>query len=185
MVVQQFGLHIHKNGEKMSSSSSSEIKKKIKTVLCLAYTGDYLFAGTGEHGILLRSSSGNQWDNFYRVDDKNITALYFYNNSLYIGTAPHGKIYIADINKNVVSLSQKFNGSIIGFASLNNEVYMANNPYGIYKFNILTAKWDFFYKPAASYIYDISVANNKLVVVTNKPEVITCDGKNMNLINIA
>lgn len=136
-----------------------------KPVWKLAYAGEYIFAGTGDQGYILRSSNGYHWENYYKTNDFHVTALFVFNNNLYSGTMPNGYLYITDLTTNETVLSQQLGGDIVSFTELNGEIYVAiNNPQKVYKLNSI-GKWDIFYEPFTSKIYRLYVKNGELTLL--------------------
>lgn len=165
------------SSEEYSSSSSSSLWDKhsdypitfsleeivSKPVWKLAYSGEYIFAGTGDQGYILRSSNGFHWENYYKTNDFHVTALFVYNNYLYSGTSSSGYIYITDLLTNETVLSQKLGGEVTSFVSLNEEIYVStSSPAAVYKLNTTTKKWDVFYQPYGSKIFKLYVDNGEL-----------------------
>lgn len=137
-----------------------------------------------DKGILLRSNNGSFWEEFYIVRDKNISAIHYYDSKLYIGTAPMGKLYISDLDTNETTYSQQIGGNIVSFVDYNEEIYVAtSNPSNIYKYNSLTSRWDFFYKPYGN-VYKMKVIGNFIYVIMDVNQVIRYDGNNMALVKI-
>ena len=158
--------------------------EKIKPVWKLAYGTEYIFAGTGD-GKILRSSNGFHWEEYYQADDVNISAMYVYNNKLYIGTSPHGRIYIIDLELNQTILSQSLNGGISNFIDYGNNIYVStNNPSGFYRYNNITKIWDLFYKPYGTCVNKIIKSNEKLLFFMNVNQIISFDGNNFILVKI-
>ena len=150
-------------------------------VWCMESSNGYLFAGTGDSGILLRSSNGSFWENFYQTNDTDITAIHAFSSLLFSGTSPNGNIYITDLETNETILSNVAGASITSFVDYNGEVY-ASTTSNIYKYNSLTGIWDFFYKPYGN-IYEMKVINNTIYVVMDVNQIIYYDGKDMRLVN--
>jgi len=151
--------------------------EKTNPIWTMALYGENVYAGTGSEGILLKSKDRQFWSNIYQVDDVHIKTLYIYNGKLYIGTAPNGKIYIMDLDTNVVTLSQEIGNEISAFSSLNNVVYVSTSkPSQIYEYKSKDSRWDKFYKPYGEIVTDMISYNNKMYVFMDAANFISYDG---------
>ena len=148
----------------------------------MAFYGNYVFAGTSDNGMVIRSINRFQWENMYQTDDTLVTSLYVYNDCLYIGTSPNGKIYKIDLVTHSVKYYGAFNGKIIGFSELNDEFYASTSmPGNIYKFDKTHDKWDIFYKPYTNEINQVKTLGNKMYLACNGDNFISYNGTTWNV----
>jgi hypothetical protein len=144
--------------------------------------GEYVFAGTGPNGIVLRSKDRHFWEELFSVDDIHIKSVYVQNNTLFIGTSPNGKIYVADLTNNSISLSQEIGNEVFGFIYYNNTIYAAGGiPNQIWAYNSSKNRWDSVYRPHASIVRKMLVSQDKLYLITNSENIISFDGVYWNL----
>ena len=140
--------------------------------------GEYIFAGTGTNGLLLRSKDRFFWEKVYSVDDVNIKSLYVQGDTLYIGTSPHGKIYTLDLKTNTLSLSQDMNGEVYGFSFYQNKIYAAaGNPTQICVYNTVTSMWDYIYQLPARIVNKMLIFDGKMYVFMDCANFISFDGQ--------
>ena len=153
----------------------------INPVWSMAIYGDYIFAGTGPNGVVLRSKDRYFWEEIYSIDDINVKSVYVQNNTLFIGTSPNGKIYVANLNNNSISLSQEIGNEVFGFIYYKNVMYAAGGiPNQIWTYNESKNRWDSVYQPHASIVKKMLV-NDKLYLITNSENIISFDGTDWKL----
>lgn len=147
-----------------------------KSIMCLAYDGTYIYAGTA-NGDVLRSINGMTWDLYFKVNDICVSKLYVANGTLYIGTSPNGYIYTSDLLSNKISLTQTIGNEISSFISYNNRIYaFTSNASGVYRYNINTKIWELIYSPYASTIYKTVINNGEVVMLINSNNIIRYNG---------
>jgi hypothetical protein len=143
----------------------------------MAQYGEYVFAGTGTNGILLRSKDRFFWEQIASVDDINIKALCVQNNTLFIGTSPNGMIYIMDLITGEITLSQEIGNEIYGFIYFKNKMYAAGGlPNQIWVYNAVNNRWDTAYSPHATIISKMLIYQDKMYVISNSKNIISFDG---------
>jgi hypothetical protein len=128
--------------------------------------------------VLLRSINRSFWEQIYSVDDIHIKALYVQKNTLFIGTAPKGQIYLMNLITNNVSLSQEIGNEASNFIYYKNTMYASGGiPNQIWSYNLVTNKWDVVYSPHATIITKMLVFQDKLYVFSNSENIISFDGE--------
>ena len=151
----------------------------ITPIWSMASYGEYIYAGTGPEGLLLRSSDRYFWEKIYSVDDINIKSLCVQNDTLFIGTSPNGMIYIMDLKTGQITLSQELGNEIFGFIHYKNKMYASGGiPNQIWVYNTVKNRWDAFYRPHASVITKMLVFQDKLYLFSNSENIISFDGDN-------
>jgi len=188
-----------KSSESSASESSSSFhfsfskllpftfeEDSIKPVLCLAYDGTYIYAGTGDNGKILRSIDGMIWDLYFKTNDMYVKSLYVDDNKLYIGTYPNGLIYISDLSTNEISLSQNIGSEVSSFINYQGDIYaFTSNKSGVYKYNTNLLRWELIYSPYANIIYKTIVINDEIFILINSNNIIKYNGKDFYLQEIA
>ena len=157
----------------------------INPALCTAFYKDYVYVGTGSDGILLKSRDRRFWSKICTVDDMNITALFVYNDKLYIGTSPNGKIYVMGLSDDSITLSQTVKGSVVGFASFNNRLYAATSlPSKVYVYDALSEIWSEVYSPYIKTLNKMFVWNSKLYLIMAGDNIICFNGSTWQLLAV-
>ena len=117
------------------------------------------------------------WENFYRVDDSQASAVFVDGNYLYIGTTPYGKVYRISLVNRSVTYYGMFNGSVVDFAKMGSDIFfITSKQSGVYKYNIANNQWDLFYKPYSGTVYQAKVLNNYMYLGVEGPYVLRYDG---------
>jgi len=156
-----------------------------KPVICLAYDGTYIYAGTGDEGKVLRSQDGMFWDLYYQTNDKYVQSLYVSNNTLYIGTAPNGNIYTSNLITNKTTLSQTLGSEVSSFLNYNSKMYaFTSDRSGVYEYNTILESWGLIYSPYASRIYETLISNGNVIMLINSSNIIIFNGSDFYLQNI-
>ena len=154
----------------------------INPVWSMTSYGEHVFAGTGPNGIVLRSKDRYFWEELFSIDDIHAKSVYVQNNTLFIGTSPNGKIYVANLTNNSISLSQEIGNEVFGFIYYNNTIYAAGGiPNQIWAYNSSKNRWDSVYRPHASIVRKMLVSQDKLYLITNSENIISFDGVYWNL----
>jgi len=139
--------------------------------------GEYVFAGTGPEGILLRSKDRFFWEEIYSVDDINIKSLYVQNDTLFMGTSPDGIIYVMDLTTGDITSSQVLGNEIYGFIYYKNKMYAAGGiPTQIWAYNAVKNRWDTVYSPHSTAITKMLIYQDKLYITSNSENIISFDG---------
>ena len=177
-----------------SSSSSSYLDYKddrtipfvferelINSIWTMLANAEYIYAGSGPDGAVLRTIDRVFWSKIFIAADTNVLSLYVLNNKLYIGTAPQGRIYIMDLSTEVTALSQVLGAPIISFLFFKDEFYTAtSSPPMIYKFSSEDNRWDTFYQPYTQ-VNSMLIFEDKMVVFLEGEDIINFDGKHWRL----
>lgn len=144
-----------------SSSSSAHLYYKYKRtipfsfdciteskVLAISRYSVDAYAATEPNGMVLKSSDRRFWKEFIKTDDVRVTALFFDNQRMFIGTEPNGYIYIYDMVNNQYIYSGSFGGKIISFLNYSGDIYCFKSyPSTIYKYSLQANTWDVSYIP--------------------------------------
>jgi len=146
-------------------------------VWCFSLYQDYVYAGTGSDGILLKSKDRQFWSQVYIVDDLHVKSLLVQNNTLFIGTAPKGIIYTMDLETEVVTLSQELGGTVIGFCYFKGNMYaITSSPSQVYKYDSETLMWDTFYKPYTDVVNQVFIYENRMYLFMESEDIVYFDG---------
>lgn len=189
--------------EKSSSSSSLFDKKdyryipftfksdKNKKINSLAFYQNYVFAATSDNGMVIKSENRYSWENFYQTEDLLVTALFTYNEYLFVGTSPNSYIYKINMQTGEIKNYGKLSGDSIGFSKITTNNYdniylITSMPSNVYKYNSTLDKWEVFYKPYATEIYQAKTSNNTLYLACKGENIISFDGTSWkNMLNIS
>jgi len=156
-------------------------RELINSIWTMLANGNYIYAGSGPDGAVLRTLDRIFWSKIFIADDTHVLSLYVQDNKLYIGTAPQGKIYIMDLSTETTTLSQTLGASIVSFLVFKDEFYVATgSPAMIYKFNSEDNRWNSFYKPYAS-VNSMLIFEDKMVVLLEGEDIVYFDGKHWYL----
>lgn len=106
-------------------------------VWCFERVGEYIYAGTGPDGIVLRSKDLTHWDEWKTVEDSHIKCMAFYANGLWMGTEPNGNLYVYNFTTNTLYPYLKTpDHAVSSMAVFQNKLYIGTSPGGnIYTFD--------------------------------------------------
>lgn len=141
-----------------------------KQVWCFAKNENYIYAGTGPYGKVIRSIDCYNWEDFVTVDDNHVKSMFVWANGLFIGTQPHGKIYVYNFSsEKFYHFVQTEDSCVTCFAEYNGKLYAGTSPLGIiYRFDGTT--WSRIYQGNGNGINSMSVYDNLLYVFLNNVE---------------
>jgi hypothetical protein len=106
--------------------------ENINRIMACHPFGPYLYIGTSPDGLVLRTKDGFSHEEFWRIDDKQITAIADFGNALFFGTSPNGKIYMHNFNTdNRFHVVDSGDYEISAFAVHNSILYAATGPSGL------------------------------------------------------
>ena len=149
----------------------------INPVWTLLPYGEYIYAGTGSDGVVLKSKDRQFWGQMYKVDDLHVTALCAVDNKLYIGTSPKGYVYITDLSDFTTTLSQELGGKVVDFCYFQSKIYaVTSSPSYVYIYNIGKLQWEEFYKPYSDVVNKMFVKNDKMYLIMDASNFIHFDG---------
>jgi len=149
-----------------------------KSINSMAFYGDILFAGTSRNGMVI-TDNGKRffWEDFYRVDDAQASAVFIDGNYLYIGTKPYGKVYRINLVNLAVTSYGMFNGAVVNFVKMGSTIFFVTSQRsGVYKYNVANDQWDLFYEPYSATVYQAKVLNNVIYLGVDGPYVLRYDG---------
>lgn len=147
---------------------------KSQSIWCVETYENYLFAGTGPEGVILRSETRDFWQKYYTLDDVHVSALYAYNGFLYAGTSSQGKVYVFDLSDDSLSSTNILGEGITGFASLEGVIYAMSGE-NVYIYDTVGLKWDLLYNAYAQINY-VYVGISKFYLGLSSENVVSFDG---------
>jgi WD40 repeat protein len=153
-----------------------------KPVWAMLSHGAYVYAGTGPDGKVFRSSDLSSWEEFAAVGDAQVRSLAIWNNGLFMGTEPNGRIYVHNFTTGrFYWFVGTYDNAVTCFASYGNKLYAGTKPGGlVYSFN--GTKWTQEYSSYGHGINAMSVFQNKLYVfMDNAESPIVYDGTTWSL----
>ena len=156
-----------------------------KQIWCFARNENYIYSGTGPDGKILRSTDYYNWSDFQTVDDSHVKSLYIWANGLFIGTQPHGKIYVYNFTSDkFYHFVQTEDSCVTCFMEYKGYLYAGTSPMGsIYKFD--KNKWERLHRVLGNGVSSMSVYNNVLYVFANNAEAgLTYDGSDWKIMKI-
>lgn len=141
-----------------------------KQIWCFARNENYVYAGTGPCGKIIRSLDYYHWEEFETVNDSHIRSLFVWSNGLFVGTEPHGKIYVYNFSSEMFyNFVQTEDSCVTCFAEYNNKLYVGTSPLGvIYQFDGET--WKRIYQANGNGINSMTVYNNLLYIYSKNTE---------------
>jgi hypothetical protein len=93
---------------------------------------DFVYAGTGPDGKVIRSSNLKDWSDFSVVGDCHVRSLAVWANALFIGTQPKGRIYVHNFTTGQEYLFVETEDSaVVAFAEFGGKLYAGTWPIGI------------------------------------------------------
>jgi hypothetical protein len=164
-----------------SNSSSSSIQKGCylvpfnfeatsgKQIWCFERNEQYVYAGTGPFGKIIRSSNYYKWDDFQTVDDKHVKSMILWSNALFFGTQPNGKIYTYNFSTDrFYEFVQTEDECVSCFCSFGDNLYAGTSPRGVvYVFDGI--KWSKIFQ-ACGGINSMSVLGDSMYALVDKLE---------------
>jgi len=141
-----------------------------RQIWCFARNENYVYAGTGPCGKIIRSLDYYHWEEFETVNDSHIRSLFVWSNGLFMGTEPHGKIYVYNFSSEMFyNFVQTEDSCVTCFAEYNNKLYAGTSPLGvIYQFDGET--WKRVYQANGNGINSMTVYNNFLYIYSKNTE---------------
>ena len=141
-----------------------------KQIWCFARNENYIYAGTGPYGKIIRSQDGYNWDDFETVNDSHIRSMFVWSNGLFIGTESHGKIYVYNFSSEMFyNFVQTEDSCVTCFAEYDGKLYAGTAPLGvIYQFDGDT--WKRVYQANGNGVNSMTVYNNLLYIFLKNTE---------------
>jgi hypothetical protein len=129
-----------------------------------------VYAGTGPNGVVLQSTDLKNWSTFITVDDCHAKSVFIWANALFVGTQPHGKIFVYNFETNNSYLFvETEDTSVSAFAEYNGKLFVGTAPAGIvYSFDGIV--WKEEHRPYGSGVTTMSAASNGLFVFSKGAE---------------
>ena len=91
-----------------------------------------VYAGTGPSGVVLKSTNLTDWEPFMTVSDSHALSIVVWANALFIGTRPHGKIFVHNFTSGQEYLFvETEDEAVTAFAEHNGVLYAGTSPTGI------------------------------------------------------
>lgn len=142
----------------------------LNPVWSILSNGTYVYAGTGPDGKVFRSSDQSSWEEFATVDDAHVRSMAMWNNGLFMGTEPNGKIYVHNFTTGrFYWFVDTYDHAITCFASFGNKLYAGTSPGGlVYSFS--GTKWTQEYATYGHGINAMMVFQSKLYVFMDNAE---------------
>ena len=180
-----------------SLSSSSSLRKGYflvpfsfeslngKQIWCFARNENYVYAGTGPYGKIIRSQDCYNWDDFETVNDSHIRSMFVWSNGLFVGTEPHGKIYVYNFSSEMFyNFVQTEDSCVTCFAEYNGKLYAGTSPLGvIYQFD--GSVWSRVYQANGNGINSMVTYGNLLYIFSKNTEfAVTYDSSNFKIMPI-
>jgi len=156
-----------------------------KQIWCFARNENYIYAGTGPYGKIIRSQDYYNWEDFETVDDNHVKSIFLWSNGLFVGTEPHGKIYVYNFSTTkFYNFVQTEDACITCFTEYNDNLYAGTSPLGvIYQFD--GDNWKRVYQGNGMGIVSMSVYNGLLYVFLKNVEfAVVYDGSTWKIMPI-
>lgn len=156
-----------------------------KPIWSFAKYKDTFYAGTGPKGEILMSKNGETWSLFRTVEDAHAVKLFVWQDTLFIGTSPGGKIYVYNFK------TSKFypwvltdDESVTAFAALEDNLYAATSPNG-YIYALKDNTWRKKFKIAGNGITDMVVSEGRLFIFSaGLVSPVVYNGETLSLMNV-
>ncbi|MCK9433740.1 MAG: hypothetical protein M0R32_02700 [Candidatus Cloacimonetes bacterium] len=106
-------------------------------VWCFERAGEYIYAGTGRNGEILKSNNLNTWSSWQTVPDSHARCMKLYSNGLFIGTEPNGYVYVYNFSTDsFYRYVETSDHSVTTMAVFRGELYVGTSPGGnLFVFN--------------------------------------------------
>lgn len=111
--------------------------EKENPVWCFKRAEDYIYAGTGPDGKILRTSNLSTWEEWNSVNDSHVRCLEFYANGLWIGTEPNGYVWVYNFTTDsFYPYVKTADHCVSSMAVYNDRLYVGTSPWGyLYSFD--------------------------------------------------
>jgi len=129
-----------------------------------------MYAGTGPFGIVLSSTDLRNWSTFMTVDDAHVMSSAVWANALFVGTGPHGKIFVHNFTSGEEYLFVETEDDVVtALVEFNGILYAGTSPTGIvYSFD--GTLWNEEHRPYGKGVSAMAVSNEGLMVFSHGAE---------------
>jgi outer membrane protein assembly factor BamB len=139
-------------------------------VLCQHYYDGYVYEGTSPEGIVYRTKDGFSHEEFYTIEDRQVTAIADFGGALFFGTSPNGRVYVYNFNTGNKFLSVVTGDyQVSSFAEFDGKLYAGTSPAGVvYSFDGVS--WEQEYDSFGGGIRSMTVFENELYLFLDQAE---------------